>query len=269
MTMRREPIAEGIFYPDSAAALRRTIRTALADATAPRADANLIVAPHGPIDYTQRYVAAAMRAAAMTKPEVIVVIGPVGVEADQRVLLPESDLFGTPLGDLRVDVAMVHDLLELGTHIVHDEIAHLRDHTIEVQLPWLRVLFDGSRIVPILTGRLTPRLARATATAIRLATHGRRFLTVVSANLSSYGSVEQSLLQSRRVVNALCTHDSRTIFEVLASIEPRPSGTDALALGHILATGCQVELLQRGNVEIESDEGVRAVECGAIAYYCP
>lgn len=267
--MRREPVVEGLFYPDSPEELRRIIREALSQTTATRTDAAVIVAPHGYISYTRDYVAAAMRAAATINPEVVVVLGSTGVPADRRVLLPESDLFATPLGDLPVDHIAVEELLHSGTHFVHDEIAHLRDHSVEVQLPWVRHLFGEVPIVPLLVGRLTVKLATATAAALRLAVRGRRPLVVVSANLSSFATVEESFFQKRRVINALYTSGPDSVYTVLSRIAPRPSATDVLAVGHILAGGCRLELLKRGTIEVEVDGGVGAVACGALAYFTP
>jgi AmmeMemoRadiSam system protein B len=56
----------------------------------------------------------------------------------------------TPLGNVEIDADLAIKILEMSPPLEEDHIAHLEEHSIEVQIPFLQYLKKDVRIVPIL-----------------------------------------------------------------------------------------------------------------------
>ena len=94
--------------------------------------------------------------------------------------------FQTPLGAVGIHES-VADRLIAASPIVHENSAvHLREHSLEMQLPFLRRVLPETPIVPVLMGRQTARTVVALGTALAQACAGQRALLVASTDLSHY-----------------------------------------------------------------------------------
>lgn len=149
-----------------------------------------IIAPHAAYRYSGITAARAYLALRSQYVERVFLIGPIHQRtpklAIHGAILPESLTFTTPLGELKVD----QDALErLGgcSLFSKNELAHRREHSIEMQLPMIRQYLNKPRIVPILVGKLNSiEDAKTIANAIRqLMKDGDA--VIISADFSHYG----------------------------------------------------------------------------------
>jgi len=193
----RPPVVSGRFYPKDPAELRATVATLLADArrstTAGRPDgqtAVAVIAPHA--GYIYSGPTAARVFAQVQIPGLVIILAPnhTGVvEAKEGVSLWEAGAFKTPLGEVAVDADAARALLEISHGMVDiDHDAHLGEHAVEVELPFLQMLRADVRIVPLviawdqwdparLLGDMLARLVKAT---------GEPVLLVASSDLNHY-----------------------------------------------------------------------------------
>ena len=187
MTKTRAPIVDGIFYPSDPNTLRETIQRLLDEAAAPErtSDVTAIIVPHAAYSLAGPVQAAAFRAVAHRPIERVVILAPVHRDPDARIILSESTVFHTPLGDLTVDNQP--NLEDWGTHFVRDDVPHLEEHCIEVLLPYVRFLFPRASIVPILIGRPGFKTVRLLAHALERELQGdlERTLLIATTNLNS------------------------------------------------------------------------------------
>ena len=135
----------------------------------------------------------------------MLLLGPVHREASQRLLLPESEAYQTPLGLTPVDRPTVERLAAREDCFTLDDIPHLEEHCLEVQLPFLQTLFPRASIVPVLMGRPAPKLVEALAAALRqeLALSPERTLIAVSANLTCYRPREQGEREAQALLELI------------------------------------------------------------------
>jgi AmmeMemoRadiSam system protein B len=112
----------------------------------------------------------------------VVVLGPTHHVAVAGLALPGAAAFDTPLGRVPVDGAAV-DLLRPLPMVATSPAAHAREHSIEVQLPFLQQVFGAFQLVPLAVGRAT---AEAVAEVLELLWGGLETLIVVSSDLSHY-----------------------------------------------------------------------------------
>jgi AmmeMemoRadiSam system protein B len=195
----RSPIGAGLFYPDNRIAIERRLESfGLKNGTGGNALA--IISPHGAWDISGAIAGAVFGAAAgrtkgnfsETAVQTVVLLGGIRESGVTGLFLSESDYFETPLGELPVDWELGSELASCSTSFVINDIPHLGEHTIEVQLPFVKHCFPGASIVPVLMGSKPGAsclaLISALAQALKLIFESRldSTLFVVSANVSSY-----------------------------------------------------------------------------------
>lgn len=191
--MFRAPTVDGIFYPAGPEALSARIAALLAEAPSPPRDAAAavygLIAPHAALDYAGSVAAAAYRSVSERRPDLAVLLGPMHRDAPEIVVVPQSSSFRTPLGDLPVDRPILDELLagpDARSCFRVDDIPHLEEHCLEVQLPFLQHLFPSVRIVPMLVGKPSVRLVELLGRLLWETFSGRlaRTLFVATANLA-------------------------------------------------------------------------------------
>ena len=183
----RTAAVAGTWYPGAAGALTAAVDRYLA---APMREASgdvvALIAPHAGLTYSGPVAAHAYHLLRGRTFDVVALVGPSHFLAFDGVAVWPRGGFATPLGVAAIDEACV-DRLMAETTIVHERpAAHMREHSIEMQLPFLRRLAPDARIVPLVIGRQTADTARALGDALASALRGRRALLVASTDLSHY-----------------------------------------------------------------------------------
>jgi AmmeMemoRadiSam system protein B len=196
----RSPIGAGLFYPDNRVAIEKRLESfGLKNGMGRNALA--IISPHGAWDISGAIAGAAFRAAAgrtkgnfsETAVQTVVLLGGIHETGVTGLFLSESDYFETPIGELPVDFELGSELASCSTSFVINDIPHLGEHTIEVQIPFVKYCFPEASIVPVLMGSNsgTSRLALISglAQALKIVFESRldSTLFVVSTNISIYG----------------------------------------------------------------------------------
>jgi AmmeMemoRadiSam system protein B len=207
----RSPMVGGMFYPeDETETIDRLTAFSVERETGGCAAA--IIAPHGAWDISGRIAGAAFSAAAgRYGPEQnggisqVVILGTVHDKKEDGIFLSESDAFQTPLGYLPVNREFCDDLLSCNTLFELNDIPHLKEHSIEVLLPFIKYCFPYVSIVPILMGNSRPILISTLARALRLVFEPvmEDTLLVVSCNLSMNNNEELARIQAEDCVRLL------------------------------------------------------------------
>jgi AmmeMemoRadiSam system protein B len=265
----RASTVDGIFYPAEREALAERVNGLLAGG-GPAGTASFLISPHAAYEYSGALAAAAFQAAAGRPVERALLLGPVHRENSERLLLPESEAFQTPLADTPVDQESVRRLAERDPCFVLDDIPHLEEHCLEVQLPFLQTLFPRALLVPVLVGSPSARLAGVLAEALRqeLAQSAERTLVVVSANLSSDRPREQSQQEAEKLLALVRAGLWREILEETDRKNLSSCGAGCIAA--ILAVGqglgFRADILKLASSLDVSDDERRVVYYGAIAF---
>jgi AmmeMemoRadiSam system protein B/AmmeMemoRadiSam system protein A len=205
----RSPAVAGQFYPGDETKLHRALTHFLDEAVPPCGEQPLaIVVPHAGYVYSGQIVADAFRQAAPFRYDVVVILGTNHTTApfDGVALYPRG-AFRTPLGDALIDDKIATALMaEESMFMVRPE-AHAREHSVEVQVPFVQQLFPDARIVPAVVGtsdlRLCTRFGRALAAVLR----GKKALIVASSDLSHYPEYEDAVEVDSRTLAAVTSFD--------------------------------------------------------------
>jgi len=186
--MNRAPAVAGTWYPGTPGALARDVDGYLADVTrVPRGRVDAVIAPHAGLMFSGPVGAWSYTAAAENGPyDAAILVGPSHFVAFDGVALYPSGAFDTPLGPAPVDERL-GAALQKASGIVHAlPGVHRREHSLEMQLPFLRRLLPDVPIVPLLMGYQTRETIRALAEALAGVAADRHVLLVASTDLSHY-----------------------------------------------------------------------------------
>jgi len=214
--MNRPAAVAGTWYPGTREALTREVDAYLDAAPATiEGEITAIIAPHAGIMLSGPVGAYAYSAVARRVFDVVVLVGPSHfVPFDGAALWPNG-VFETPLGPARIDEAGARAVS--ASPIVHAlPEAHRREHSLEMQLPFLKRVLPEVPIVPLLIGFQHRETIDALGRTIAAAFTGRRALLVASTDLSHYLDAKTAAKLDSRVqqcVNAFDPDGLLDLFE--------------------------------------------------------
>lgn len=211
----RRPAVAGAFYPATPAGLTRSLDTLLDDAPAAPSDEPLspaYVVPHAGYRFSGPTAAHVYRRLRRHAADIrrVLLIGPSHFVGLRGAAVPTVDRWSTPLGDLALDTATRDDLTAAGLAAADDE-PHRKEHSLEVQIPFLqRVLPPTVTVLPIAVG------ITDTARTADLLTHlapdpATGTILLCSTDLSHYHDEPTAQAQDRRTTEAVLDRDPTRI----------------------------------------------------------
>ncbi len=181
----------------------------------PRRDATAIILPHASYSYCGECIGDGFAAAMDRSIDTVVVISPVHREPADEIFLTESAAYRVPSGLVAVDCEAIHELESCSTKFIRNDIPHLEEHAIEVQLPFVLRLFPNAGIVRILLGRGTISNVQVLARGLE-SVFGERYekvLFIISSNLCSNVPSEEA---KKQIAELLRLIDERNPSEIIA-----------------------------------------------------
>ncbi len=216
----REPAVAGKFYPDSASKLKLAIGKFLQDAIpAKTKDAVAIIVPHAGYIYSGQICADAFRQVNDKRYDVIVILGTNHTNPGfEKISLHPGTGFRTPLGIAPIEREVVSQLLAADPgDCVLDRSLHAREHSVEVIVPFVQVVFPEAKIVPVIVGSpgvgMCTRFGQALATVLK----NKRALIVASSDLSHYPAAEDAVAVDRETLKAITKLDPASFHSVIQS----------------------------------------------------
>jgi hypothetical protein len=216
----RRPAVAGTWYPGSAPALATEVDRHLGTAVqGPEGDLVAVIAPHAGLMYSGPVAADAYALVSQHTFDVAVLAGPSHFVDFDGVAIYASGGFLTPLGVAPVDRTCAAKLLAATPVVREVRAPHVREHSLEMQLPFLQRVAPGVPIVPLLMGRQTAQTARALGDALAVALAGRRALLVASTDLSHYHDAATAARLDEIVVRRVAAFDPDGL---QAALDARP-----------------------------------------------
>jgi len=159
----RPPAVAGAFYDARPDRLREDVLRNLPPGASPEPAVGAIV-PHA--GYVYSGPVAGQVYARLEIPRTVVVLCPNHTGRGRPAALDPSDSWRTPLGDVPIDADAASRLMTLAPSIERDSEAHRREHSLEVQLPFLQVRRPDVSIVPVCLGEARLGLCREIGEAL-------------------------------------------------------------------------------------------------------
>ena len=212
--MIRQPVVAGQFYPASEAQLEKEVESYL-DRTETPASALAAVVPHAGYTYSGPVAGAVY--GRLLLPETVVILAPNHTGMGQPISLWSVGDWLTPLGRVGVDEVLARTLLENFPQAASDTQAHLREHSIEVQLPFLQVLRPDVKIVPIVLSvdSLTTLKELGDCLATLLSERSGEVLILASTDMTHFQPQEVAERYDRLALERVLELDPEGLWQVV------------------------------------------------------
>jgi AmmeMemoRadiSam system protein B len=195
----RRPAVAGTFYPAPPEELGRMVDDLLA-AGEPGPCPKALIVPHAGYEYSGAIAASAFARIAGANLSRVVLVGPAHRVFVEGLVWPGAATMRTPLGDVAVDVDAVATI-----DVIADPVAHEREHSLEVELPFLQRLAPHARVVPLIGSRAS---AEQVGRALEKLWGGPETLIVISSDLSHYMPYGAARLHDEATAGRICALDT-------------------------------------------------------------
>jgi AmmeMemoRadiSam system protein B len=215
--MRRHAAVAGTWYPDDPETLTRAVDRYVGAGRTGVTIRPLIalIAPHAGLVYSGPVAGFAYAALAAQPPELVVLVGPSHYVAFDGVAVWPGGVFETPLGPMRVDADTAAALLARCPGAVDLPAAHTREHSLEMQLPFLARTCGEVPIVPIVMGLQERPTIEALGRALADLIGSRRAVLIASSDLSHFFDAATATRLDRRVADLVEAFDPEGLLEEL------------------------------------------------------
>ena len=185
------------------------------DPDAPRYDARALICPHAGYIYSGRVAGAVYSRARLPRRYIIMCPNHTGMGAPLSINLDGA--WETPLGTVPVDTELARALAEHCPELEDDIYAHLREHALEVQLPFLQVMVEDFRFVPICIGTSRWSTLQSLADAIVTVLPGldEPVLLIASTDMTHYEPASVAAQKDRYAMEKIEALDGRGLYDVV------------------------------------------------------
>jgi AmmeMemoRadiSam system protein B/AmmeMemoRadiSam system protein A len=223
----KEPAVAGAFYPADRNELARAVDGYLANAAALPASGRLIalIAPHAGYLYSGQIAAYSYRQISGRSIDTIILIGASHYSSYAGASVYAEGGMQTPLGVVKINERIARSLLNEKAGVTFSREAFVKEHSLEVQLPFLQRTLKDVTIVPILMG--APTQASLSHLADRLTEilrKNERVIIVASTDLSHYYDAPTAAGKDRKVIDAVSRMSVEDLQGLLASSEGEACG---------------------------------------------
>lgn len=145
-----------------------------------------LVSPHAGLVYSGPVAAYGYRLLRQRPLDLIVLVGPSHYVPFKGVSIWPRGAFETPFGALRIDETAAQELIDACPVVRALPEAHGREHSLEMQLPFLALLAGDVPILPLVMGQQTRETAFTLGNALADLARTRRAVLVASSDLTHF-----------------------------------------------------------------------------------
>ena len=215
----REPAVSGMFYAGTTRELQEQIEGCYKHELGPGAMSQVngeglreivaIIAPHAGYYYSGPVAAHAYKELADDGIfDTAVILGPNHTGYGYPVSIWTGAAWNTPLGEVEVNEKLAQSLL--GGIIKADETAHIHEHSIEVQLPWLQHPYRSIKIVPITM--LTQDMETARTVGKVISQVDGNLILIASSDFTHYEPHPVAVEKDESLIEAIVALDEEELY---------------------------------------------------------
>jgi len=225
----RPPAVAGAFYEGTKSSLIRQIEWCyrhphgpgrLPSAVSGPRKLMVLVSPHAGYTYSGPVAAHGFFELARDgQPEAIVIIGPNHTGMGSGVAISFSGRWITPLGEIELDEDLGRRIASECDIIDVDDSAHLHEHSIEVQLPFLQHLFGKFKMVPICMMMQDLKTSREVGEAIAKIGAEEDILVIASSDFTHYESRDSAYRKDRAAIKKILELDPDGLMRMIEEMD--------------------------------------------------
>jgi MEMO1 family protein len=210
----REAVVAGQFYPDNPNELRKIIESFDCKAETPL-EAKGIVVPHAGYIYSGPIASEVF--SSIQLPRRILILGPNHTGRGAALALAPAGSWETPLGNVSVDMEMNEILLRECSTLEEDSVAHRREHSIEVQLPFIQRLQPDFHFSAICVRTIDYSILENLGHAIARTIHSLKepVLLIASSDMTHYETADEAAKQDQFAINSILNIDPNGLYQTV------------------------------------------------------
>lgn len=238
MTVRRPAVA-GSFYPDDPDELRELIARSYTHPIGPGSEppsktelrgVMACVCPHAGYIYSGPVAAHSyLWASSLRRPELVVVIGPNHYGIGSGISTFRDGEWATPLGKVAIDTEAARKIVDLTGIVDFDPESQRREHSIEVQLPFLQEIYHDFKFLPICLCFQDVETARELGKGLSVILKGRDAVLVASSDLTHYEPADVAKEKDTALLKTIVDMDILAFYRVLEERRVTACGYGAIA----------------------------------------
>lgn len=237
--LRRRPAVAGTFYAGRKEDLTKQIEECFLSSIGPRAlpsegwgskNPPALVSPHAGYMYSGPVAAHGfLSLKTYRRPESVVVIGPNHYGIGTIVSIYPEGVWTTPLGEVPIDVKLGEELVKVSDVFYVDEKSHAKEHSIEVQVPFLQYIYGSFQFLPICINDQSMETCVEVGRAVGKVVKDRNVLLVASTDFTHYEPHEKVLEKDKKALEMISKLDVEGLYREIEMYDITMCGYGAVA----------------------------------------
>ena len=216
--MIRKSCVDGLFYEANPILLREEIEDMFSHVGGEdsRGDVVAGIVPHAGYVYSGKTACYTFKEIMKGKlPDTFIVLGPNHTGRGTMIDVCDFEKWETPLGLVDVDREFIGELLNIDSNVYIDNNAHVREHSIEVEVPLIQYICEGHdfKIVPIVVSQQIPSLCESLAKSLDTVVRklNRKCVILASTDLTHYEDEETANFLDNKVIDSVNSMDMKRL----------------------------------------------------------
>ena len=238
---RRAPAVAGVFYPSDADELNQLIELSFKERRFGPGDLPPskelsrrriygIISPHAGYIYSGAVAANGYYETSSMNFDRVVIIGPNHYGIGTGLATVRDGIWETPLGQVEIDTELASRISENSGILDFDDLAHSRDHCLEVQLPFLQYIKKNQfKLVPIIMIMQDKVTASEIGESIADSTRALNALLIASSDFTHYEPNSEAHRKDRELIEAILSLDISIFYTTLERLNVSACGYGAIA----------------------------------------
>jgi len=212
--MIRAAAVAGQFYPRDREGLLKTVEK-LVDTTLPKQEVRCVIMPHA--GYIYSGPVAGKTISHVNVKDTVLILGPNHTGLGLPYSIMSEGAWETPLGEIKIDSGLAKLILQDSKFIKIDENAHMFEHSIEVELPFLQYFNKDLSMVPMIISDLNLQYFKSVGQEIARAIkqHTKPTLIVASTDMTHYQPHDMAKDKDAQAIEAILKLDVEGLNKVI------------------------------------------------------
>jgi AmmeMemoRadiSam system protein B len=226
----RFPAVAGQFYPGERKELSQMIDEFLKNAKVPKIEGEIfgILVPHAGYIFSGPVAAHCYKAIQGKNFETVVLIGDSHYEYFDGVSVWDRGEWETPLGRVKVDEELAKEILNFSKRFLVKDSAHLFEHSLEVQIPFLQKVLKNFKILSLIFGSEDKDWEELAKSILKLMKK-KKILVVASSDLSHYPPYEVAQEIDKRTIEGILSSEPEKFKEKIETLKKLFPDVDTFA----------------------------------------
>jgi len=229
----RPPAVAGAFYTSNKEALSAQIKDFISNVPKKTLSGKIIalISPHAGYTYSGQVAAYGYKLIEGNSYDAVFVIAPSHRFPFRGASVYPKGAYEIPLGIIPVDSELAQQLIKEDKLVSYVSHAHSQEHSLEVQLPFLKFVLGDFRLVPIVMGSYDFATCEALSELIYKVVREKNVIIIASSDLSHYHPYNTAVKLDKIVLEHVKNLDAQGLFQATST-----GSCEACGAGPIITT---------------------------------